>query len=77
MLYTRSLLVVHLKFSSLFLSIDIYLPVYWLHWVFVVACRLSLVASSRGCSLVSVHGFLIAVVSLVAEHGPSRAPELQ
>ena len=70
MLYTRSLLVVPLKFSFLFLSMDIYLPVYWLHWVSVVAHRLSLVASSRGCSLVSVHGFLISVVSLVAEHGP-------
>ena len=28
----------------------------------------SLVAASRGCSLVAVHGLLIAVASLVAEH---------
>ena len=32
-------------------------------------CRLSLVAVSGGYSLVVVHGLLIAVASLVAEHG--------
>ena len=38
--------------------------------------RLSLVAASRGYSLVSVHGLLTAVASLVAEQG-SRVPGLQ
>ena len=33
---------------------------FWLCWVFVAA---------RGLSLVAVHGLLIAVASLVAEHG--------
>ena len=41
---------------------------FWLPWVFIAARRLSLVLASRGCSLVS-HRLLIAVASLVAEHG--------
>ena len=40
-------------------------------WVFIAALRLSLAAASRGYSLVAVLGLLIAVDSLVAEHGPS------
>ena len=40
--------------------------IFWLHWVFVAARRLSLVAASRGYSLLS--GLLIAVAPLVAEH---------
>ena len=40
----------------------------WLCWVFIAACRLSLVVVSRGYSLVVVHGFLIVVASPVAEH---------
>jgi len=39
-----------------------------LHWVFVAVPGLSLVAESRGYSLVAVSGLLIAVASLVAEH---------
>ena len=42
-----------LKFIYLFVC-------FWLHWVFVAA---------RGLSLVAARGFLIAVASLVAEHG--------
>ena len=42
---------------------------FWLHWVFVAALRLSLVAVSEGYSLAEVHRLLIAVASLVAEHG--------
>ena len=46
-----------------------YLFIYfWLCWVFFAACGLSLVAESGSCSLVAVHGLLIAVASLVAEH---------
>ena len=46
----------------------IYLFVYfWLPWVFIAMHRLSLVVASRVYSAV-VHGLLIAVASLVAEH---------
>ena len=41
----------------------------WLRRVFVAAHGLSLVAASRGLLFVAVHGLLIAVASLVAEHG--------
>ena len=41
---------------------------FWLCWVFVAARGLSLVAASGGYSVV-VHGLLIAVASLVVEHG--------
>ena len=42
----------------------------WLHWVFVAACGLSLVAASGGGLLfIVVRRLLIAVASLVAEHG--------
>ena len=43
--------------------------IYSLHWVFVAAHRLSVVVASRGYYLVAVHGLLIAVASLVVEHG--------
>ena len=39
-----------------------------LYWVFFAACGLSLVAASRGYSLVAVRGLLIVVASLV-EYG--------
>ena len=39
------------------------------HWVFIAAPGLSLVASSRGCSLVTVCRLLVAVAPLVVEHG--------
>ena len=42
---------------------------FWLHWVFVAACGLSLVVASGGLLFVAVCGPLIAVASLVAEHG--------
>ena len=40
-----------------------------LRWVFIVACRLFLVAVSRGYSPAVVCGLLIMVASLVAEDG--------
>ena len=50
--------------------LNIYLFIYlWLRWVFVAACGLSLVATSEGYSFVAVHRLLIAVASLVVEHG--------
>ena len=43
---------------------------FWLCWVFVAACRLSLVAMSGGYSSLRCMGFfLTALASLVAEHG--------
>ena len=37
-------------------------------WVFIGAHRLSLVAVCGDHSLVSVHGLLVSVASLIAEH---------
>ena len=51
-------------YSLVFLYINLfilfYLFYFWLHWVFIAA---------RSLSLVAVRGLLIAVASLVAEHG--------
>ena len=47
-----------------------YFLFFWLHWVFVAARGLSLVAVSWGLLFVAVHGLLIAVASLVVEHRP-------
>ena len=49
-----------------FLKINLFLS-FWLHWVFIAVCRLSLAAASGGYS--SLSGLLIVVASLVAEHG--------
>ena len=58
------------KMLFLFLKKNIYIFIiyFWLCWVFAAACGLSLVALSRGYSLV-VCGLLTAAASLVAEHG--------
>ena len=54
--------------SFFFFLIITYLFIYfWLRWVFIAVRRLSLVAASRGYSLLCER--LIAVASLVAEHG--------
>ena len=42
---------------------------FWLHWVFVPVRRLSLVVASGGYCFVAVRRLLIAVASLVVEHG--------
>lgn len=44
------------------------LLLFWLHWVFIAACGLSLVVESGGYSLVAAYGLLIEVASVV-EHG--------
>ena len=44
---------------------------FWLRWVLVAACGLSLIVASGGLLFVAVHGLLIAVASLVTEHGLS------
>jgi len=41
---------------------------FWLCWVFVAACQLSVVMVRGGCFLFGLHGFLIVVASCVAEH---------
>ena len=55
--------------AKLFLQINCF----WLCRVFVAVCRRSLVAASRGHSLVAVHRLPIAVASLVVEHGLESA----
>ena len=42
---------------------------FWLHWVFVAAHGLFSSCSEQGLLFVAVHRLLIAVASLVAEHG--------
>ena len=50
----------------------LYLFIYFcLLWVFSAAQAFSLVEVSRSYSVVAVHGLLIVVASLVAEHGLS------
>ena len=55
--------------SILFFNIFIYLFIYWLHWVFVTAHGLFSSCGEWGLLFVAVRGLLIAVASLVAEHG--------
>ena len=42
---------------------------FWLRWVFVAARRLFSACGEWGLFFVVVHGLLIVVASLVAEHG--------
>ena len=56
--------------SHSFLFLKIYLFIYfWLRWVFVAARGLFSSCGERGLLFVAVCGLLIAVASLVAEHG--------
>ena len=65
----------HLRAVSAFTEhvhpISFFLSIYfWLFWVFLAVLRLSLVAASGGLvSSCGVHGLLIAMASLAAEHG--------
>ena len=54
--------------SRFFFYKFIYLFYFWLYWVFIATHGLSPVAASMGLLFVAVHGFFIAVASLVAEH---------
>ena len=56
-------------FLLLFLNKFIYFIYFWLRWVFVAAHRLSLVGSEWGLLFIAVGELLMAVASLVAEHG--------
>ena len=66
MLHQESLRFIQ-KFLSFFLFLNLFIY-FWLLWVFVAACGLSLVALSGGLLFVAVRG-LIAVASPVAERG--------
>ena len=66
----RSLGEIFLTYTHCYIHLFIlkfYLIYFWQYWVFVAACRLSLVAASRGCSLTVVRRLLTVVVSLVGE----------
>ena len=52
-------------FFSLFKILFIF---FWLHWVFIAACRLFSSCGVQGLLFVAVHGLLISVASLVSEH---------
>ena len=64
---------------SLFLFLlfkkDLCMYYLWLGWLFVAACRLSLVVESQGLLFVAMRGLLTVVASLVAEHRLS-SPDL-
>ena len=55
--------------QGLLVFFKIYFIYFWLRWIFVAARRLSLVEASRRLLFIAVHVLLIAVASLVAEHG--------
>ena len=67
-----------LFFLSFFLFVCFFLVFiyFWLPWVLVVVCGLSLVVESGGYSLVVLHRLRIVVASLVAER-KLQAPGLQ
>ena len=56
-------------YSEFFFSINIFFLYVWLPWVFVAVLGFSLVAARGRYALVVVGRLLIAVASLVAEHG--------
>ena len=54
-------------FDVLVLFYYYYSFIFWLRWVFAVACRLSAVAESGGFSLADVHRLCIGRASLAVE----------
>ena len=60
--------------SSLFRNICLLTCLFWLCWVLVLACRLSLVAVSGGCSLVALHRLLTWWLLLLQSTSPRRTP---
>ena len=57
------------KKKKFFKIILFYLFYFWLRWVFVAVQGLFSSCSERGLLFVVVRGLLIAVASLIAEHG--------
>ena len=68
-------LVVFLFFVFCFF-INLFLFIYfWLHWVFVVVCGLSLVVATGGCSAVVAHGLSrSAACGILPGQGPNPNP---
>ena len=58
-----------LTHSFFFLSYYFFLIYFWLHWIFVAARGLFIVGGEWELLFVAVRRLLIAVASLVAEHG--------
>ena len=52
-----------------FFKMYLFIYYFWLFWVFIAIRRFSLVCGEQGLHLVVVHRLLIAVASLVLEHG--------
>ena len=60
------------SFSALLFKIFTYCYYFWLHWVFFAVPGLSLVVAGGGVGallFVVAYGLLIALTSLVVEHG--------
>ena len=58
------------RIESIYIYIYIFFFIFfWLHWVFVAARGLFSGCGERGLLFVAVRGLLIAVASLVGEHG--------
>ena len=55
----------------LFSVVFVWFFFFWVHWVLIAACRLFSSCGEWGLLFVAVRGLLIAVASLVAEHGLS------
>ena len=68
MFSSRSFIIPGWFFVCLFFLIN-WLIYFWLHWVFVAARRLFSSCGEQGLLFVAVRELLIAVASLVAEHG--------
>ena len=54
---------------NLFYYFILFIYCFWLCWVFVAVCGLFSGCGERGLLFIAVHRLLIAVASLVAEHG--------
>ena len=54
---------------NFFILLFYFIYCFWLRWVFVAASLLFSSCSEQGLLFVAVRGLLIAVASLVAEHG--------
>ena len=58
--------------NSIFFKYYLFILFFWLRWVFVAACRLSLVAASRGHSLLRCAGFSLRWLLLLRSTGSRR-----
>ena len=55
--------------SFFFFFFNLFIIYFWLRWVFTAATRAFSSCGKRGLLFVAVLGLLVAVASLVAEHG--------